>query len=77
MAKDINPITEVEAMEILGLAKKTLRIYTIYPGTSKLPIRTARIGRKIFYSKSDIETYIQQKFHEKPVHKKTAVATAV
>lgn len=76
MPTPINYITEQEALTMLGYGtvehlRKVTRNLTI-------PVRRAKLNRTTFlYSKTDIETYIQQKFHEKPVHKKTAVATAV
>lgn len=57
----INWIREEKAMEMLGLAKSSLRIYTMNEKRRKLDIRTKKLNHKtILYSGSDIERFINQ-----------------
>lgn len=59
----INWCSEEEAVKALAGAynKESLRVFTRNEKRKKLPIRTSKIGRKILYSKADIETFINQK----------------
>jgi hypothetical protein len=64
----LHPITEAEALQMLGYTNKyVLRRNTRDPKRKTLPIRTAKLNSTtILYSKLDIENYINQQF-EKPV----------
>jgi hypothetical protein len=60
MAKPINWITEIEAMELLGYKKnETLRKYC---KQRTIPVNMAKLSRSHFvYSKTDIEAHINRK----------------
>jgi hypothetical protein len=64
MAKTIpyNWCSEEEAMELLGYKRASLRILTRNEKQKTLPIRTSKPNyRKVLYSKTDIEKYIEQR----------------
>jgi hypothetical protein len=57
----INWISEQEAMQMLGYAKSSLRIFTMNEKRKKLPIRAKKLNhKKVIYSKTDIEQFINQ-----------------
>lgn len=67
MAKTItyNWCSEEEAMELLGYKRASLRILTRNEKSKTLPIRTSKPNyRKVLYSKTDIEKYIEERATE-------------
>lgn len=60
--ENINWVNEAKACEMLGYAKKTLRIKTRDEKRKTLPIRTSKINHKtILYSGTDIENFIAER----------------